>query len=37
MTAVDVVARPIGRVTRLFAMVTGLPQRMSDAGATMPR
>ncbi len=37
MTTLDVVARPIGRVTRLIARVKWLPQPMSAAGATMPR
>jgi hypothetical protein len=37
MTALDVVARPIGLVTGPLAIVIGLPQRMGDAGATMPR
>ena len=36
MTTLDVVARPIGRVTGLFAIDTAFPQRMSHAGATMP-
>jgi len=36
MTTLDVVARPISRVTRLLARITWLPQRMSAAGATMP-